>query len=170
MISPALQQLYDEHEVILQAIDRLRRILSAQDMASQNEELRALLTFFREYADGYHHQKEEAILFPALADANPAIEMLTGSLAEHHELFRDALASAEEAMDSGDWDVASTTLAKYASDLADHISAENDELFVAADDMLSESEKERMYYQFLDSDRELGLEQKQIFEDEVTNG
>ena len=170
MISPALQQLYDEHEIILQAIDRLRSILEFPDLASQREELRALLTFFRDYADGYHHLKEEAVLFPALAEANPAMEMLTTSLSEHHTLFREALASAQAAMDDDAWELARQTLDKYASDLVDHISAENDELFVASDDILSSSEKDRMYYKFLDCDRELGAIHKNYFEEKVSRG
>jgi hemerythrin-like domain-containing protein len=167
MISPALQQLYDEHDTILMAIDSLRSVLDSLDLASREEEVRALLAFFREYADGYHHKKEEDVLFPALAQANPAIEMLTESLAEHHTLFREALATAEAAMDTNDWEAVRASLDKYASDLIDHISAENDELFVAAEDMLSDSEKERIHYQFLDADRELGVERKQLFEQEV---
>ncbi len=170
MISPALQQLYDEHEVIQRAIDRLQILLASADLARQANELRALLLFFREYADGYHHRKEEDLLFLALAAANPAIESLTGSLSEHHQHFREALAVAEAAMDANDWEMARTTFERYASDLIDHMSAENDELFVAADDMMSESELERLYYQFQDADRELGVERKQELEVEVTNG
>ncbi len=170
MISPALQQLYDEHEVILVAIERLRSVLVAQDLASHAEELQSLLAFFREYADGYHHKKEEEILFLALADANPAIENLTESLAEHHTLFREALAIVDVAMDTNDWETVRATLDKYASDLIDHISAENDELFVAAEDMLSESEKDRIRYQFLDADRELGEDRKKLLEEEMRVG
>ena len=181
MISPALQQLYDEHDIILMAADRLRNMLDSPtpfeeepapfeeepDLSIRSEELRALLTFFREYADGYHHQKEEDILFPALAEANPAMEMLTGSLTEHHVLFREALTNAQAMMETNDWETARITLRAYIADLADHISAENDELFVAAEDMLAESDKERIHFQFLDGDRELGLERKRLFEEEV---
>ena len=170
MISPAIQQLYDEHETILRAIDQLRRILESPDLASRNEELRSLLLFFRDYADGYHHLKEEEVLFPALAEANSAMEAITESLSEHHTLFREALASTESAMDSNDWESARTTLEKYASDLVDHISAENDELFVVSDDLLSTSEMDRMYYKFLDCDRELGAVRKNHFEEVVGRG
>ena len=168
MPSPALQQLYDEHETILLGIDRLQEILRSPELASLQAELRELITFFREYADGYHHEKEEEILFPALGEANPAMGMLTESLEEHHELFREALASASAALDTEDWESARRTLKLYASDLTDHISAENDELFVAADDILTDAEKERIQYQFLDADRELGVERKLLFEQEVS--
>ncbi len=165
-----MQQLYDEHEIILMAIDRLRNLIEPRDLASRAEELRALLLFFRGYADGYHHQKEEAILFPILIEANPGIEGLIGSLEDHHAQFRESLATAEAAMNVMDWDTASATFDKYAFDLLDHISAENDELFVAADDLLSDGEKERIYYQFIDADRELGIEQKQLLEGVVNGG
>ncbi len=170
MISPALQQLYDEHETILMAVDRLRNTIDSHDLAGRAKELRALLLFFREYADDYHHQKEEAILFPALVEANPGIEALIGSLEDHHALFRESLATAEAAMNGMDWEIASATFDKYASDLIDHISAENNELFVAAEDLLSEAEMERMHFQFIDTDRELGIEQKQLLEGLVNGG
>ncbi|MDP4199812.1 MAG: hemerythrin domain-containing protein [Bacteroidota bacterium] len=165
-----MQQLYDEHETILVAIDRLKNELRADDPASQAEQLRTLLLFFREYADGYHHQKEDDILFPALADANPAIEMLTGSLEDHHALFRESLAAAEAAINANDWKTTCATFEKYASDLIDHISAENDELFVAAEDVLSDSDRERIHFQFLDTDRELGIERKKQWEEEMSRG
>jgi len=165
-----MQQLYNEHETILLAVDRLRNFIGSRDLANQAGELRALLLFFREYADGYHHQKEEAILFPILVEANPGIEALIGSLEDHHALFRESLATAEAAMNGMDWNTAYVTFDKYASDLVDHISAENDELFVAAEDMLSDGEKERIHYQFIDADRELGVEQKQLLEGVVNGG
>ncbi len=170
MVSPALQQLYDEHEVILAASDRLRSLLESPDLPERSVELLHLLEFFGEYADTYHHKKEEEVLFPALANTNPVMDMLTGSLIEHHTLFREAIANARSAVNAKDWNTVRSVLEKYIGELGDHISAENDELFVAAEDVIEDREKERIYFQFMDCDEELGTERKHEFERAVTNG
>ena len=167
MISAALQQLYNEHDAILSAIDRLTTILATGDLALSEKDIRELIDFFREYGDVFHHQKEEGLLFPTLSALNPGIESIIGSLSDHHEQFRDALAMASENIERSHWTDAASILHQYASDLADHISAENDELFVSADELLSDDEKERLYFQFEDRDRELGNERKRKLEASV---
>ena len=167
MISPALQQLYNEHETILKVLERMHEVLRSPDLSARADDLRQIISFFREYGDGFHHGKEEQILFPRLADANPAIETLTESLTDHHVLFREALARAEGALNMKDWATVEKTLRSYAADLTDHISAENDELFVAAEDILSDEEKEKIYFQFIDHDRECGDDHKRILEEDA---
>ncbi len=164
MISSALQQLYNEHLHILLVIDQLREVVESHDLASRGEEVRALLDFFREYGDNFHHHKEEHILFPVLAETNPGIALLIENLEEHHEQFRDALTAADSALADEDWGSVRDTLIKYVSDLTDHISAEDEALFVSADEMLTESEKERIHFLFMDADRELGVDRKQEYE------
>jgi hemerythrin-like domain-containing protein len=60
--------LIADHETILQALHVLDAINT--DMQSGKdvcrEDIRSLLTFLREFTDGCHHVKEEAIFFPAL--------------------------------------------------------------------------------------------------------
>ena len=41
-------------------------------------------------------------------------------------------------------------------DLRDHIAAENEELFVLAENLLDDSEKEKMFFLFKDIDMEAG--------------
>ncbi|RMH81118.1 MAG: hypothetical protein D6681_18380, partial [Calditrichaeota bacterium] len=135
------------------------------------EELRRLIDFFRQYGDMYHHRKEEDILFSVLAEAHPMLgESLVAALEEHHQMFRETLTAAETAIEAGEWARVEELLKQYRSDLRDHISAENDELFVTADDILSEDEKERLYFSFLDKDRELGEARKQAYEEQVSGG
>ncbi len=49
----------------------------------------------------------------------------------------------------------------------DHIAVENDEVFQAAETLFSEDEMEKMYYQCLDSDAELGNSTKAELEEQI---
>lgn len=162
-----MMMLYDEHEVILQRIQAFQQLLEAEKLATEKEGLSWYVNFFRNYGDKYHHQKEEDILFSLLKERYPGLASITEALEEHHEMFRDSLKEAEAAMNEEDWDSARSILRQYLSELTDHISAENDELFVAVDEMLSDAEKERLYFSFLDKDMELGEAQKKEHEKQV---
>ncbi len=159
-----MMMLYDEHEVILQRIQALQQLLETENLSVEKEELSRHLNFFRNYGDKYHHQKEEDILFSLLQERYPGLAAITEALEEHHEMFRDALKEAEAAINEGDWEGARKVLRHYLSDLTDHISAEDDELFIAVDEVLSDAEKERLYFSFLDKDMELGEDVKRQYE------
>ena len=164
MNSQAMAMLYDEHEVILQEMQALRQFLETGNLAEGRDELARFFDFFRTYADKYHHQKEEDLLFSLLKDRHAGLTNIVEALETHHELFRDYLKDAEAALHQQNWESARSTLQRYLSDLTDHISAENDELFIAVDEGLSEAEKERLYFSFLDKDAELGVDLKKQYE------
>ncbi len=168
MYSKATQILFDEHEVILKAIEQASAILQQNDLSAHKDELLWYVRFFREYGDEYHHQKEEEILFRFIEENN---EMLGGglisSLTDHHNEFREALRNAQDALLNAQWDSAKKILNAYFSDMRDHIGAENDELFISSDTMLSDQEKETIYFRFMDKDRELGDERKSDLENKI---
>ncbi|HMW96335.1 MAG TPA: hypothetical protein PJ983_03720, partial [Flavobacteriales bacterium] len=56
-------------------------------------------------------------------------------------------------------------LTRYMRDLEDHISAENDELFVLAENLLGKKEREDVYFRFMDIDRQLGEDRKKELEE-----
>ena len=167
MHSQAMMMLYEEHAVILQRIQAFLQLLEAENLSAGKEELSRSINFFRNYGDKYHHQKEEDILFSLLKDRYPALTSIAEALEEHHEMFRGNLQEAEAAMVAADWESARKILRHYLSDLTDHISAEDDELFVAVDEVLSEVEKERLYFSFLDKDAELGEATKKAYEEQA---
>lgn len=93
-----LDELHEEHELI----DRVAGSLLAwsSDPESGSGELDGFLRFLREYVRGYHHEREEQVLFAALvehaevaADRGP----LPVLVAEHLRL--EGLISAVEATD-----------------------------------------------------------------------
>lgn len=170
MYSRALQVLYDEHDIILKAIERVETLLEQEVSSSHAETLQWFITFFREYGDLYHHHKEEDILFALLSQNNPMLgESLIQALREHHEMFRENLRDAENALAENDWTAAREIFREYLSNLSDHISAENDQLFITADELLDESKKESLYFSFLDKDQELGEARKKEYEAKILN-
>lgn len=157
--------LFDEHTVITAAIEAARALSRAPAGAAATERLRALLGFFREYADRFHHQKEEQVLFPEMARRDVQLEggVLQEMLDQHGE-FRVALASIEQDADRGDWAAACERLSRYCDALLDHIAVENDELFSMAEDLFSKEELRTLYFRFVDLDRGLGEDRKAALE------
>ena len=98
MNSKAIQILYDEHDIILRAMEIIESLLELKDLYSQSETLLWFITFFREYGNLYHHHKEEDIFFSVLEKKNQILaESIIQALKEHHEMFRDDLSRAQSA-------------------------------------------------------------------------
>lgn len=161
-----LAVLFDEHTVITSAIEVARELARAPEGdASPEDRVRALLGFFREYADQFHHQKEERVLFPEMASRDARLEggILQELLDQHAEL-RLAVASIDEAAQRGDWARAAERLEQYCDTLLDHIAVENDELFAIAEDLFTKEELRTLYFRFVDLDHGLGDERKASLE------
>ncbi len=168
MNSRALKMLMDEHEIILKAVQHARTLLKIGAGSGNKDSLAWHIAFFKEYGDRFHHGKEEAVLFPELAERNEMLGMtIVESLKEHHDNFRVTLADISLCLEEGNWELVKKDFERYLSDLEDHISAENDELFVSAEALWSNEESETMYFRFQDMDRELGEERKRDFENRV---
>ena len=170
MYSKATQTLFDEHQIILQAIEQANALLQSEDLSSNKDKLLWYVKFFKEYGDEFHHQKEEEILFTFIEENN---EMLGGglisSLTDHHNEFREALRDAQEALQNEQWSSAKKIMISYFNDMRDHIGAENDELFISSDSLLSDQDKENIYYRYQDKDRELGEDRKSDYENKIIN-
>ncbi len=168
MQSQAIQMLVDEHDVIRKAIEQVNTILQSADLSLQADSLLWFINFFREYGDLYHHHKEEEILFPLIEQKDSMMaEGIIRALTEHHEMFREDLTQAQNAISRGNWSAVRKIFNQYLSNLKDHISAENDEFFISADLVLDDSEKESLYFYFLDKDRELNENRKNEFEKRI---
>jgi hemerythrin-like domain-containing protein len=167
MATDAMDLLMAEHTTIMAADEVIRAMREswASDPGTCEQVLREMLSFFARYSDGFHHQKEEQVLFPALRrSAEVAPRELVSELEEHHEAFRAHVATIRRALDEGDYPLAQSTLERYFSELLDHIAVENDELFVMTESLLDAEELDRVYFRFHDIDRELGTDLKRELE------
>jgi hemerythrin-like domain-containing protein len=169
---PAMQNdpvamLLAEHEIISGAKDVIAGMdqLWARNADAYTRAFREILSFFVSYSDGFHHQKEESVLFPALR-SHPDFDAsdIVDELEDHHQAFREHVAQMQLALEEKNYAQAHARLNRYFDELLDHIAVEDDELFVMAGSILGDAELERVYFQFKDVDRELGEDRKQELE------
>lgn len=165
-----INTMLHEHEIIQQTEEIIRNLDKTWENDAENYQntIKTLIEFFREYADGYHHRKEEDVLFPAIKE-NPDFTLveLVDEFEGHHEDFRDYTNEILEALEEEDYEKSYKELTNYLEDLLDHIGAENDELFIMAETLLDDNELENIYFRFMDIDRELGEERKKELEEMI---
>lgn len=161
------QFLMDEHDIIVQ----LERTINSMDQLwlkdpdKYKELVSKTLYFLRAYSDGFHHAKEEEILFPELIDhPDFLLNEIIDELIEHHEMFRDYTTEIEELNETNEFEKLQKVLKRYINDLLDHIAVENDELFSITENLFSDSQLENMYFRFKDIDLELGQDLKDELE------
>lgn len=162
-MAEAISMLYEEHEVIITAaglVDKAAALIE-NNPTEYEKAMRTLLHFFREYADGYHHRKEEELLFPEMERES---ELLAGGILaemwENHRDFRQMLQEIEALLNSKEYKRVAQMAKQYTDSLLDHIAAENDEVFQSAQTLLHAGDLEKMGFRFEDCDRELGFEKK----------
>lgn len=163
--------LFSEHEVIAGAISILNDsdAYLETDPAKYEEITRGLLDFFRNYADKFHHSKEEEILFPEMIKKNELLEEAAiKEMLDNHEDFRIMLKNAELLLNSKDYTACSKLLHLYSDTLLNHIAVENEEVFQMLDTLFTGDELEKIYFRFEDSDNELGMDEKRNMEDFIS--
>jgi len=146
-----------EHEIILSALHVLDEIASAiaSGRVINTHDIRALLTFFREFADGAHHVKEEGILFPALMQADMTFQKGPLQVMNcEHERGRMLNAAISKALDDKKYDEFVCYARRYTKLLRDHIEKENCILFEAADRILDDDDDIKIAEDFAQFDKE----------------
>ena len=155
--------LIQEHNLIKIAVEIAKKSRNKLgNEAEYDSIIRQLLVFFRNYADNFHHHKEELILFPEMVKANEMLEQgIVFEMFENHSDFREMLASIENLLNSKNYEQAQNKLEQYCEALLDHIAVEDDEVFEIAKSLFDESELEKIYFRFVDVDAELGQQHKE---------
>jgi hemerythrin-like domain-containing protein len=143
----ATQTLMHEHDVIRQGLavlDALGGRVARNDLPPE-QDLRALLEFFTDFADGCHHVKEETILFPALEAAGvPRAGGPVGAMLDQHEEGRRLVGALRRELPGLAGDAAArgrfaAAARDYVALLEQHIAIENRVLFPHADALLGEA-------------------------------
>lgn len=138
---PATQILSDEHRVIEQVIAALDAAAGRLDADQQVRPAFFLdaARFIRDFADGYHHAKEEGALFAAMAEHGmPLDDGPIGVMLYEHERGREITArlrSSAERLAAGDARAAADVVEfarGYGELLASHIYKEDNILFPMA--------------------------------------
>jgi hemerythrin-like domain-containing protein len=145
------QLLMADHEIILHALHVLDAmnadIESGRDMKGQD--IQSLLTFLRDFADGCHHVKEEAIFFPALMQAGmPAEEGPLRVMNYEHERGRSLVAAMQNALVRNNKPDFLIYSRRYVDLLSQHIEKEQSALFGKAEQILNDDEDDKIVESF----------------------
>lgn len=153
----ATEILINEHRVIEQVLDCLEAIV---DQANQLERLDAAaasqaIDFFKTFADGCHHAKEENFLFPMMEQKGfPRHGGPTGVMLHEHEIGREQIGGMADSLD-GAAKGNPESLRRFTSHartyvdlLRQHIFKENQMLFPMADRALTSQDQQDLLKAF----------------------
>ncbi len=139
-MSITTQILSDEHKNILKVVNVLVNecdSLESGKNLDKNFFIKAI-DFIRNYADKFHHAKEEDILFVELCkdsaqmDCNPTPQMLF-----EHDLGRNFVKNMEEGLEENNDKKVMENARGYAQMIQEHIFKEDNILYPMADEALS---------------------------------
>jgi hemerythrin-like domain-containing protein len=153
-VGAATRQLIAEHEVILRVLDaaqseadHIRRGFNLDE-----NRVRDILNFSRNFTDRCHQAKEERYYFPAAeAYAGRRIYPFVEELQVEHAYGRSILDEIDSLLGSGDSDIAkpiAERLSTYADMLRGHIRKENEQLYQKANTFLPSTEERALLIGF----------------------
>ena len=137
--------LSEEHQNILKVIDGVLKECNEIERGKDLDKgyFAEVIDFIKNYADGYHHAKEEDILFKAMLEnvenlhCNPIPVML-----HEHDEGRQYIKNLEEGIANSDKEQILTNAKGYCFLLQNHIYKEDNVLYPMAEEALSEAQKE----------------------------
>ena len=147
--------LSNEHQNILKVISSLTKEADclANGQPIDKGFFSQVVDFIRNYADKFHHAKEEDILFVELCKdtvemhCNPVEQMLY-----EHDQGRNFVKGIEEGMETEDKDKIIENTRGYAYLLQDHIFKEDNILYSMADQVLDQKTQESMLVKFKEAE------------------
>ena len=157
-------KLMEEHQLILNYIALFKRYLQQIEQDASRLDLVAMvphfIDFIRNYADRYHHAKEENILFKYMAipgvltHCNPLPVML-----EEHDMGRELVGDLLNAIEEKNIYSAIEFGKSWASLLSDHINKEDNVLYVMAEEGLSAEHKQAIIIEYANVEVSMGGKQ-----------
>lgn len=172
-MASVIDSLKREHRAIECVLRALRLINERLGLGEDPDPdlLDRCIEFIRRFADGIHHQKEENILFPALAQAGMPVEMgpIACMLSEHRQ-GREYVAAMAEAVAgmragrTGASDQFRLAAEGYAQLLAGHIQKEDNVLFMMAERILGSESLSALQPDFVRAETDYGSGRYREFE------
>ena len=153
----ATEDLIDNHTIIQKVMDIMESITETKEPPADHLEF--IVSFIREYADGFHHAKEEGLLFPKLVEKGIPQEFgPVGMMLREHEEGRNFVKGMSDNLTlykSGNKEALRSiymNMTGYINLLRNHISKENNILFRMADQVLSDGEQAKLLELFGDTE------------------
>lgn len=148
--------LSDEHQNILKVIDL---VLNKCDETEQTRDIdfsffKKVIDFIKNYADKFHHAKEEDILFKAMLNnidnlhCNPIPVML-----HEHDEGRTYVIGMEEGIWENNVELLLENTRGYCFLLQQHIFKEDNVLYPMAEESLNDAQKEMVNQLYLDAEK-----------------
>lgn len=154
------EDLMKEHQLILKYVDLMERYaefsLKHSGAPILLEKAACFIEFIQEFADHFHHAKEEDILFRYLQEpgvlthCNPVPQMLM-----EHEQARDYVRNMEQALQANALSALADNAVQYARLLKEHIYKEDNILYPMGEDGLSDQAKTTLLKEFSQADEQL---------------
>lgn len=144
--SPPMKRLVDEHVLIKRWITLIPKVIDNLDIVLKG------VDFIRNYADKFHHAKEEEILFKYF-DEN--LDILK-TMHEDHETGRAHVRAIIEAVERRDKNAIAEHLNGYKELLTEHIKKEDEILYPWIDRNLSMRQIGELYNRFVETDSSFG--------------
>lgn len=149
--------LSDEHQNILKVIDALIKECDSLESGKglDKDFFEKAINFIRNYADKFHHAKEEDILFKELCkdtvemQCNPIPQML-----HEHDLGRDFVKGMEQALKENNKAKVIENARGYAQLLQEHINKEDNILYPMADEALNQQIQKEVLEKFRQAEHE----------------
>lgn len=167
------QTLVDEHRLILRMIELLEKnaVRTAAGEYGNWQFYLDGVDFIRNYADRFHHAKEEDVLFKALVDNGmPKDNSPVAAMLMEHDQGRafvrgmeSAVQNAMSGMAGQESAIAENALA-YAALLRDHISKEDDILYPLSERVLPESVRSGILQRYQTAEAQVSPEFGKRFE------
>lgn len=151
----ATQNLENDHEYILRLTDIMERMV--MNCSTDLADMEMVVNLIRQYADAFHHAKEENLFFPLLVEKGFSNEQgpVSVMLHDHDEgrKFTEGMARGiENYKRTGDDSILPDiylNMQGYIYLLRAHISKENNVLFKMADRLLSTVEQQKLLAAFI---------------------
>ena len=156
----ATEDLMKEHQLILKYIDLMERYaeFDLKDLIAPIlfENANCFIQFIHEFADHFHHAKEEDILFRylevpgVLTHCNPVPQMLF-----EHSKAREFVRNMENAIQTKEINELTVNAGEYARLLKEHIYKEDNILYPMAERGLSDEAKSSLLKEYKETDNRL---------------
>ncbi|NLP01389.1 MAG: hypothetical protein GX089_02760 [Fibrobacter sp.] len=146
-LAPPIRELVIEHTVIK---DFLASIPSLLESRSNHDLIAKGIDFIRNYADAFHHAKEEKILFGYFDSDSDIIK----SFITEHETGREYVREARRSLEKDDWVSLEKNLTAYRDLLTEHIKKEDEILYPWMNRSLSDTQIGQLFSRFQDVNAE----------------
>ncbi|MBM4053936.1 MAG: hypothetical protein FJ264_04515 [Planctomycetes bacterium] len=152
--SPPVKKLVDEHVLIKRLLALIPSIVSYIEKSAKVDKDLVLrcVDFIRNYADKYHHMKEEDILFKYVDENAEIIQIMY----KDHDTGRNHIRQVVEGAESGNKAQIKEHIFGYRDLLTQHIKKEDEILYPWIDRQLSDTQVGEMFRKCNEADASVG--------------